>query len=60
MPDTAIGRINRHEELEVAVQAGLDELRAAKGDVSELKEILRPYINAALAAVAEKYDLGKL
>ena len=58
--ETEIGRINRHDELEVAVQAGLDELRAAKGDVLELKKILRPYIRDALAAVGEKYELGEL
>ena len=59
-PRVEIGGINRHDELEVAVQAGFDELRAAKGNVSELKEALRPYISNALAAVAERYELGNL
>ena len=59
-PDVEVGRINRHKELEVAVQARVDELRAAKGSVHELKETLRPYIGRALAAVAEKYELGDL
>ena len=59
IPTPQIGRINRHHELEVAVQASIEELRSAHGNVTYLKSILEPYILGALSAVCDKYDLTR-
>ncbi|MGB5248958.1 MAG: Imm39 family immunity protein, partial [Gammaproteobacteria bacterium] len=57
-PRAELGRVNRHGELKVAVQASHDELRASKGDVPALKASLLPYVLLALDAIAERYNLG--
>ena len=59
IPTPQIGRINRHQELEVSTQASIEELRSARGNVGGLKSILEPYILGTLSAVCDKYGLTR-
>jgi len=59
-PDAEIGRVNRHGEIEVTVQASLDELRATRGNLTTLKNLVLPYVVRALNAVGGKYNLDSL
>ena len=52
-----IGRINQHDELEVAMTIAIDELRSVRGVVSDLKSKIEPHIRGALNAVFDKYGL---
>ena len=53
--ETEIGRINRHKELEVAVELPMSEVRAMNFDV--LFETIMGATLQALISVGKKYDL---
>jgi len=54
-----IGKINKHKEIEVAVQSSIQELREAQKE-NKLKDVVSNYAILAINEVSQKYGLPGL